>query len=310
MYLRSSRSSHAWLNYIRLPTTYIEYVSDPRAFPKTYNALCTLMRCQISKFPYENLSVHYSSKSVDINPDSIYAKLMGVEGNGGRRRGGYCLEVSIFFYHMLLGMGFSVYTTGVRNRKRTNGVPGGEFLGFSHINNIVHLPSGQKFSIDVGFGGDGPTSPLQLNELGQAIQNSRGNKLWIYQYRNGPTIEWNSFYCFAEQEFFQDDFEVVNWWAGAKTLHTWSVLSVRFLREGEDVKYSESPDLPLDREVKIVGKVMLVDDVIKVNLGGKTSIVHSFDSEVGRLQALKEYFGITLTEEEAQSINDSDMALK
>jgi arylamine N-acetyltransferase len=191
----------------------------------------------------------------------------------------------------------------------------------------VQLPSGQKFSIDVGFGGDGPTSPLPLNELGQAVRNlgrqevrlihdhipnqkSRGDKLWIYQYRNGSENEWNSFYCFAELEFFQQDFEVMNWWTSAKTLHKWTVISVRFLREGEDVKFSESPNLPLDTHVQIVGKVMLVDNVIKVNLGGKTSIVHSFDSEECRLQALKEYFGISLTEEEAQSIRGGDMELK
>jgi arylamine N-acetyltransferase len=88
------------------------------------------MRCQISRFPYENLSVHYSSaQSVDIRPDALYEKMMGVNRDGGRRRGGYCMEVSIFFYHMLLGMGFSVYMVGVRNRPRTNGVPGGDYLG-------------------------------------------------------------------------------------------------------------------------------------------------------------------------------------
>ncbi|KAL4878721.1 hypothetical protein BJY04DRAFT_194969 [Aspergillus karnatakaensis] len=316
----------AWLNYICLPTSYTEYISSPGTFPKTYDALCTLMRCQISRFPYENLSVHYSSTQlVDIRPDVAYEKIMGPKRDGARRRGGYCMEVSIFFYHMLLGMGFDVYMTGVRNRARTNGIPGGGYLGFTHINNIVQLPSGEKFSVDVGFGGDGPTCPLPLNDLGKSFknlgnqeirlthdhipkQNSRGDKLWIYQYRNGPHLEWNSFYCFAELEFFQEDFEVMNWWTSAKTLHKWTVLCVRFLREGEGVEFSENPSLPLDCGVKIVGKVMLVDNVIKVNLGRETSIVHSFDTEEGRLRALKDYFGISLTEDEAHSIRD--MALK
>ncbi|KAL2845657.1 hypothetical protein BJY01DRAFT_180324 [Aspergillus pseudoustus] len=323
----STEQVAAWLEHIRLPTSYLEYVKSPTSYPKTDDSLRALMRCQISRFPYENLSVHYSpTHLVDISPDTLYEKLMGSERDEGRGRGGYCMELSIFFHHMLRGLGFQVYMTAVRNRGRKDGVPGGEYLGFTHINNIVHLPSGQRYSIDVGFGGDGPTSPLPLNELGQAVQNLgrqevrlihdnipkqklKEPKLWIFQYRNAPENEWNSFYSFAELEFFQHDFEVLNWWTSAKTLHRWTVLVVRFLREGEDVQFSSNPTLPLANDVKIVGKVMLVDNVIKVNLGGKTSIVHSFDTEEGRLQALSEYFGISLTQEEKQSIRGWDKAL-
>ncbi|KAL2869824.1 arylamine N-acetyltransferase family protein [Aspergillus lucknowensis] len=317
----------AWLEHIRLPTSYSEYIENPAGFPKTFESLRALMRCQISRFPYENLSVHYSpTHLVDIDPHNLYEKLMGPERIGRRGRGGYCMELSIFFHHMLRGLGFQVYMTAVRNRGRKDGVPGGEYLGFTHINNIIHLPSGKRFSVDVGFGGDGPTSPLSLDEQGRAVQNLgrqevrlihdnipkqklKEPKLWIYQYRNAPENDWNSFYSFAELEFFQHDFEVLNWWTSAKTLHRWTVLVVRFLRDGEDVQYSRDPDLPLDNDVKIVGKVMLVDTVVKVNLGGKTSTVHSFDSEEGRLHALKVYFGISLTQEETQSIRGWDKAL-
>ncbi|KAL2792940.1 hypothetical protein BJX66DRAFT_234110 [Aspergillus keveii] len=323
----STKQVTAWLEHIRLPTRYTKYIETPAIFPRTYESLKALMRCQISRFPYENLSVHYSpTHLVDIGPDVLYEKLMGHEGDGRRGRGGYCMELSIFFHHMLRGLGFQVYMTAVRNRGRKDGVPGGEYLGFTHINNIVHLPSGQRYSIDVGFGGDGPTSPLPLNELGHAVQNLgrqevrlihdhipkqrlKEPKLWIYQYRNAPENDWNSFYSFAELEFFQHDFEVLNWWTSAKTLHRWTVLVVRFLREGENVQFSRNLSLPLNDDVAIVGKVMLVNHLIKVNLGGKTSIVHSFDSEEGRLEALEKYFGISLTQEEKRSIQGWDKAL-
>lgn len=196
----------------------------------------------------------------------------------------------------------------------------------THINNIVHLPSGQRFSLDVGFGGDGPTSPLPLDEPGRSIPNLgqqevrliqdyipkqrfSETKLWIYQYRNGPEQEWNSFYSFAEMEFFQDDFEVINWFTTAKSLQRWTVLAVRFLRAGEGVQFSARPNLPLEQDITIVGKVMLVNNVVKANLGGKTHIVYTLDSEKGRRQALRDYFGISLTDEEAQSIRGWDMAL-
>ncbi|CAH0044853.1 unnamed protein product [Clonostachys solani] len=311
-----------WLGRIQLPASYTQ---SPQEFPKTEESLRTLMRCQITTFPYENLSVHYSETHlVDITPESIYRKLMGPE-NGGR--GGYCMELSIFFYHMLRGLGFHVYMTGIRNRTRTNGVPGGEYQGWTHINNIVHLPSGDKFSVDVAFGGDGPINPLPMVESGNPVQNLGAQQvrlvhetipkqglrspLWIYQYRNGTHLDWNSFYSFAEIEFFQEDFEVMNWFASAKTLHRWNVIVVRFLREGEDVLFDDKfkPKCDVD-QVKVVGKVMLVSDVIKVNLGGKTNIVHTMKSETERIKALRDYFGIRLRKDEEESIRGWDMALK
>lgn len=118
----------AWLTRIRPPQTILQHVHSPSTIPKTADVLRALMRCQITTFPYENLSVHYSSSHVvDIDPQVLYAKMME-PGNGGR--GGYCMELSIFFFHMLRGMGFLVYMTGVRNRTRTDGVPGGTYQGW------------------------------------------------------------------------------------------------------------------------------------------------------------------------------------
>lgn len=140
----------------------------------------------------------------------------------------------------------------------------------------------------------------------------REPKLWVYQYRNSAKEEWNSFYSFAEIEFFQADFEVQNWWTSAKTLHRWTVLVVRFLRKGEPIKLCQDKDWKRDEEqdVNVVGKVMLVNNLIKVNMGGKTQVVHQFKSEEDRLQALWEYFGIELTQEEIQSIDGWNMALE
>lgn len=206
----------------------------------------------------------------------------------------------------------------------------------THINNIVHLPSGERFSIDVAFGGDGPTNPLPMDGSGSPIKNlgaqevrlvhdlipkqhrrSADDRLWIYQYRNGPDKEWNSFYSFAEVEFFQEDFEVMNWWGSAKTLHRWTVLVVRFLRKGEEVLFDQrkretvdSEMSEMEEEVEVVGKVMLVNDTIKVNLGGRTTIIEIFDTESGRVKALRDYFGIYLSKSQEESIRGWDMTLK
>ena len=120
-----------YLKYLDLPPQYQAYLQDPNSYPKTEEALTTLFRCQITRFPYDNLTVHYSATNlVDIDPKNIYDKFMGPDDTEPTRRGGYCLECSIFFYHVLLGLGFSVYMTGVRNRERINGIPQGKFRGW------------------------------------------------------------------------------------------------------------------------------------------------------------------------------------
>lgn len=120
-----------YLNYIDLPPNYRPYTNLQHSFPQTEEALTILFRCQITRFPYDNLTVHYSAdNTVDIHPQSIYTKLLGTDDSIPSGRGGYCLECSIFFHHMLRALGFSVYMTGVRNRERIDGIPQGEFKGW------------------------------------------------------------------------------------------------------------------------------------------------------------------------------------
>ncbi|WZH48414.1 arylamine N-acetyltransferase 2 [Fusarium acuminatum] len=301
----------AWLRRIGLPRDYLRYIDSPVSFPRDHESLKTLFRCQITTFPYENLSVHYShAHQVIIQPHALFEKMMKARDEV---RGGYCMELSIFFYHMLCGLGFDVYMTGVRNRTRRDGVPQGEYQGCA----------------DVAFGGDGPTSPLRMDECAQSVQNlgsqkvrlihehipkqrARGPKLWIYQYRNRIDQDWNSYYSFSELEFFQEDFEVQNWWTAAKTLHRHTVLVVRFLRQGQATEYSQATGGKTDKDadaITVVGKIMLVNDVIKVNFGGKTQTISKLESEEERLDALKVYFGISLTPQEADAIRNWDTAL-
>lgn len=158
--------------------------------------------------------------------------------------------------------------------------------------------------VDVGFGGDGATAPLPLMEghithnigsqdiqlihgtIDQQIDKSR--KLWIYQYRNGKDMPWNSFYCFPEFEFLHNDFLVMNCYTSTSPdcFQTSTVLVIKFLRKGDEV----------------YGKVMLVNGEVKENTGGKTSVVRVCNTDEERIEALKEYFGITITAEQREGI--------
>ncbi|OAA35324.1 arylamine N-acetyltransferase 2 [Beauveria brongniartii RCEF 3172] len=117
----------SWLPRLSLPVPYRQYIDDPLEIPKTYKSLGILFKSQISVLPYENPTVHYSTTHlVNIKPDVLYRKMMQDPSRG---RGGYCMELSIFFHHMLHGLGFRVTMTGVRNRTRTDGIPNGEYQG-------------------------------------------------------------------------------------------------------------------------------------------------------------------------------------
>jgi arylamine N-acetyltransferase len=191
-----------------------------------------------------------------------------------------------------------------------------------HVVNIVILVDGSKYMLDVGFGGDGPIQPLPLihervtQNIGsqqlrllhgfipaQTTGADESKKLWIYQYRNGDDRQWNSFYAFPEIQFFPQDLAMLNFYISRspESLQTNRVLIVKFLRRNHQLDCS-----PL---AIIYGKVMLVNGDVKLNTGGRTAVVKSCKTEDERVEALKEYFGITLTNEERQSINGTPTAL-
>ena len=58
-----------------------------------------------------------------------------------------------------------------------------------------------------------------------------------------------------------------------------------------------------------MGKIMLVNGAAKRNDRGKTRLIHTCTNEEDRIRALKEYFGIVLTEEETAGIKERNVEL-
>lgn len=298
----------AYLERIRLPRKY-----HPSSSPVHDIAFLTALHVHhISSIPYENLSIHYSpSHSVTIDADVLYEKIIGAK----RGRGGYCMEDGILFHHLLRALGFNTYMAGARIRLRdANNVPSGDYIGWCHLAHIVTLPNGERYALDVSFGGDGPTKPMPLVH-GASLQNLGTQEIrlvyehlpqhahpesqpkhWIYQYRNSAEKEWNSYYAFPEFEFFPADLISINFWAAAypTSFQTFTVLVVKFLLGKGDGE---------DQQEKIVGKLMLNNGHVKRNMGGKTEVIRVCGTEEERVQALKEYFGIDLTDEEVRAIS-------
>lgn len=319
-----------FLDHVELPAYY-------RNQPPSAELLTAIHVHVISTLPYENLTLHYDpAHYVDLDPQHLFQKIV-VHARG---RGGFCMENAILYNHVLRAMGFDAYTAGVRTRLRKEGVPEGNYPGWSdqslgsidqsrcpltstraHIVNIVTLPDGSRYQSDVAFGGDGPTIPMPMVEglvhlnlgtqqirlvrdwLPDQVHRVDSSRQWIYQYRNSETAEWNSFYAFTEVEFLQPDWGVLNHWVCS---HPDSNQLVRMLIVSFQRRRKEGGAA---HEYEIVGKRMLVDDVIKENLGGKTSVVKQCRSEDERVQEIRERFGITLTQEERAAIAGRQVCL-
>lgn len=196
---------------------------------------------------------------------------------------------------------------------RRDGVPYGGYGGWRHLVNIVTLSDGSKWSLDVGFGGDGPTKPLPLSDgavstnlgaqevrlvkdwIPTQLHRTEESKVWVYEYRNGKDREWNAFYAFSETEAMEGDFDHLNWYTGfhPESFQTYRCIIVKFLQR-------KKGDGSGDGE--IYGKRMLINGTVKENLGGRTSVVEECKTEEERVRALGKWFDITLTEEEKEGI--------
>lgn len=175
--------------------------------------------------------------------------------------------------------------------------------------NIVRIGGG-RYMVDVGFGGNQPPRPLRLVEgqvsVGVAPEELRlvhtrvgqhrdpDQRVWVFQHRNDPGSPWRDAYCFAETEFFPDDFEVMNFKTSqARTsFFTYQIVCVKYIM-GEANEHGEKA---------IVGAMILNGNEVKRRIAGKSEHVMTCGTEAERVAALKEYFDIDLSVEEQKGI--------
>ncbi|KAI1172613.1 cysteine proteinase [Nemania sp. FL0916] len=313
-----------FLDHIQLPPQY-------RHAAPSYALLRALHTHMLAAVPYENLAIHYNpTHAVNLDPQHLFQKIV----TNKRGRGGYCMENAILYNHALVALGFDAYTAGVRTRLRQGGVPAGDFPGWVHIVSIVEFANGDKYHVDIAFGGDCATKPLPLIDDGRVHSNlgaqqvrlvrdwipaqlkrTEDTKLWIYEYRNAADAAWNPFYAFSLLEFLPNDWEVVNLYASSdpRSWQTRTVIAIRFLRRARQDTSGDGKDdgeEEGEQEQEIYGKRMLVDGVVKENLGGRTVVVYECRTEEDRTEhALEKYFGIRLTDEEKNAIKGWRTAL-
>lgn len=186
-----------------------------------------------------------------------------------------------------------------------------------HQINIVTIGE-DNYMVDVGLGSSGPTKPLILSPasatptLNSAPQNMRLTKgpipdntrktgpaqqLWNYSVQHDPerNSEWMPCYCFSELVFLPEDFVVMNHYEStARTSwFTYQLVCAKYIME------DGGP----------VGTVSLNGHVLKRRLHGKSETLVECKTDQERIEVLKEYFGITLSDAERKGIKGMVSAL-
>jgi arylamine N-acetyltransferase len=277
--------------------------------------LFALTKHQLLAVPFENLTLHYSwHRTVDVNADHLFTKIVN------EKRGGYCMENNSFFHTVLVSLGFEVYMVAARvfspDVKRYGGI--------THCLNVVTIGD-KSYAVDVGFGGRTPTIPMELLD-GKVFERSDSGqmrlrhdtipqylskqKVWIYEFRSNDNGEWIHQWCFIDHEVLPDDIRVMNM-APSKSpssFFTFKVVAVQFVSEKEDCSEMERRYLK-NAGGDIDGSVFIDGNVMKYRKAGVVKMEKMFESEDERLEALKKYFGIELTEENMRAIRGTAGAI-
>ena len=272
-----------------------------------------LTRYHAASVPFENLELHYSAhKTISLNMDDLFAKF--AERGLKYGRGGRCMENNGFFGTVLRSLGYTVRNCAGRVSRSMSPIQevreqqGQTYDGWNHMLNLVKM-DGEWYVVDVGMGAMGPNIPYKLQDgielesiaprrirlqkrpIPESYSTSGDDapKLWCFDvclkpHESPPT--WIPTYCFTETEFLPQDYEMMSWFTSTnkKCFFTYSVVCTKMLLD--------------EAEEKIVGDVTLFNDGVRKNVGAQRETVREMKTEQDRVDALREMFGVELTEEE------------
>ena len=115
-------------------------------------SLNALVQAQLTHVPFENLDIWARGTCPSLEKDDLYEKI--VVGN----RGGYCFELNTLFRHLLNYLGFDAY-------QAVSSLVDGEGKAFPAAHNVILCAlDGEKYLVDVGYGGPVPFGAMPLKE--------------------------------------------------------------------------------------------------------------------------------------------------
>lgn len=164
--------------------------------------LRALHLAHLGAIPFENIDVRLG-RGVALDLETLQDKLVR------RRRGGYCFEQNGLFAAILRALGFEVATLEARVRPPD----ATRVLPRTHM--VLRVSLGDRsYLADVGFGGDGPLTPVPLD--GEVSEQADGDyrvttdSSEIRVLRRRGAGGWQDLYAFSLLPALPVDFEVAN----------------------------------------------------------------------------------------------------
>ncbi|MCV7400228.1 arylamine N-acetyltransferase [Mycobacterium fragae] len=189
---------------------YFNRINYRGAADPTLDVLRELVTAHTTSIPFENLDPLMGVPVDDLSPKALNDKLVH------RRRGGYCYEHNGLMGYVLKELGFGVRRFAGRvvwMREPNSPVP-----PLTHTLLEVTVPGDHgPYLVDVGFGGQTPTSPIHL-EAGN-VQQTMHEPYRLEHSRDGLILqalirgEWQPLYQFATRTAPPIDLQMGSWFA-------------------------------------------------------------------------------------------------
>ncbi|GAB3007112.1 arylamine N-acetyltransferase family protein [Mycobacterium bourgelatii] len=252
-------------------TEYFDRVNYRGTTEPTLETLQALVTAHTRAIPFENLDPLLGVPVDDLGPNALADKLVS------RRRGGYCYEQNGLMGYVLAELGYQVRRFAGRVVWMLP--PDAPVPAQTHTVLGVTFPgSDGSYLVDVGFGGQTPTSPLRL-QTGGVQQTThepyrledRGDGLLLQAQVRG---EWQSLYEFTTETRPQIDLTVGSWYVST---------------------------CPASHFVTEVTAAMVTDDA-RLNLSGRQLTIHRasgsekvlLDDAAAVVDTLRDRFGINV----------------
>ncbi|MEE6177002.1 arylamine N-acetyltransferase family protein [Mycobacterium sp. 050134] len=187
---------------------YFERIGYRGAAEPNLDVLQGLVTAHTGSIPFENLDPLMGVPVDDLSVEALTDKLVY------RRRGGYCYEQNGLMGYVLAALGFQVRR--LAGRVLWMLPPGAPLGAQTHTVLAVTFPgSPGPYLVDVGFGGQTPTSPLRL-ETG-TIQQTAQEPYRLEDHGEGLLLqaqvrgEWTPLYVFSTRTAPDVDLQVGSW---------------------------------------------------------------------------------------------------
>ncbi|KAJ3558181.1 hypothetical protein NP233_g11555 [Leucocoprinus birnbaumii] len=292
------------------------------AFPVNLETLERIMLLHHLTFPFENIQMHYTPEhDMQVIPRLLLPRFLE------DKNGSYCFGHHGILLEVLRGLGFRPM---IDNDEYSYGANNHTLLLVQPFEN-----SNKTYVVDVGIGSGCLMRPLLLsadpNNMVYGLTETERHRLsfepnpdssldtpdpsagqWVLEVGHRKSIDapetWKRLFAFPETECWITDTlyasYVVSKATDFQTVFNETVICVKVytVDEGEG-------NLSLEKSERPLYRIILDGKQVKKSFGAKSEVMRTFESELDRIRALREIFGIKIRDEDEEYIKGREAAL-